>query len=157
MWCPSARRHPPMDTILMGYIKMCPSEFYRVVLRSADTSDNTWIIPGLPNYKKYRVVCDEFVWIDASNNVGVYEIETNLQVPNQLDSNKTSVFRIFPAGREGATCVTLSKETHQVIADRPSGDRFQIKIYKNGSVVSSAPADNFVLSLVFQPIKDDDY
>ena len=135
---------------------MCPSEFYRVVLRSADTEDNSWLIPGLPNYKKYRVVCDEFVWIDTTSNAGLWEVETNLQVPNQLDSNKTSVFRIFPSGKNGTTEVFLNKDTHQVICDRPTGDRFILKISNNGVVVSAGPSDKFVLSMVFQPIKDDD-
>ena len=140
---------------------MCPNEFYRLVFRSEDSLNLTagstydFVVPGLPNTKRYKVVCDELHIYYNSLNIDVnslWEIRTNIGVNTLLDSSRKNTLSVFPEKGNNST-LTLFKQTHQVICDKPQGNNFHFEIFADGIKVSTKL--DMVLSFVFQPMEDD--
>lgn len=145
---------------------MCPQDFYRLVFRSEDSLDlqtgsrYDFVLQGLPNTKRYKVVCDEVhIFHDAfvltENNIeldALWEIKTNFGVNNLLDSSRGSTLSVFPEKGNNLT-MTLLKETHPVVCDKPQGNNFHFEILADGAVLNTKL--DFVISFVFQPYEDE--
>jgi len=139
---------------------MCPSEFFRLVFRSNDSLDLNagasydFVVPGLPNTKRYKVICDEVhILYDAlsADSNSIWELKTNFGVNNLLDSSRAGYMSVF-LEKGNNTNLTLFKETHQVVVDKPQGNNFHFELFADGIKVQDKL--DMVLSFVFQPFED---